>query len=109
MVVTDLPETKETGMAQERTASPSICTVQAPQAAMPQPNLVPVIFRCSRSTHKSGVLASAIVTSLRSPLTVIVSVTIGRLPASRLLLDGAIPIRNRGPGPFKQRQGGANN
>src|SRR5207302_1647438 len=83
MVVTDLPSTSETGIAQERTASPLICTVQAPQDAMPQPNLVPVIFRCSRRTHRSGVLPST-PTSLRCPLTV--NATIWRLLGLRLLL-----------------------
>src|SRR5580692_1153013 len=77
MVVTDLPSTSETGMAQERTASPSIWTVQAPQAAMPQPNFVPVSFRCSRSTQSSGV-SGATATSCRSPFTVMA--TIGHLP-----------------------------
>src|SRR4051794_25204467 len=70
MVVTDLPSTIEIGIAQERTALPSICTVHAPQEAIPQPNFVPVILRCSRRTHSNGVLPST-ATSLRSPLTVI--------------------------------------
>src|ERR1700681_4202497 len=83
MVVTDLPSMSETGMAQERTALPSICTVQAPQAAMPQPNLVPVIWRCSRNTHSSGVLPST-PTSLRWPLTV--NAIIWRLPGLRHFL-----------------------
>src|SRR5215467_8775648 len=69
MVVIDLPSTSDTGMAQERVALPSICTVQAPHDAIPQPNLVPVSLRCSRKTHRSGVLAST-PTSLRTPLTV---------------------------------------
>jgi hypothetical protein len=69
MVVTDLPSTSEAGMAQERTGSPSMCTVQAPQAAMPQPNFVPVSFRCSRKTHNSGV-SGATLTWCRCPLTV---------------------------------------
>ena len=30
------------------------------QAAMPQPNLVPVRFNSSRSTHSKGVLGSAV-------------------------------------------------
>ena len=41
MVVTCLPATDAKGVTQERTAMPSTCTVQAPQRAMPQPNLVP--------------------------------------------------------------------
>src|SRR6202035_2285079 len=77
MVVTDLPATSDSGIEHERTASPSICTVQAPQAAMPQPNLVPVSLRCSRNTQSSGVSGAAS-TSCRCPLTV--KATIGLLP-----------------------------
>src|SRR5882762_7949405 len=54
MVVTFLPATLEIAVIQERVASPLICTVQAPQSAMPQPNFVPVMFRVSRSTHSRG-------------------------------------------------------
>src|SRR5580692_9984150 len=43
------------GTWQERTASPLICTVQAPHCAMPQPYLVPVSPSCSRITHSNGV------------------------------------------------------
>src|SRR5215467_8204953 len=74
MVVIDLPSTSDTGMAQERVALPSMCTVQAPQDAMPQPNLVPVSLRCSRRTHSSGVLPSTF-TSLRWPFTVNAAMT----------------------------------
>ena len=38
-----------------RTASPLRWTVQAPQRPAPQPNFVPVIRKCSRMTHNSGV------------------------------------------------------
>src|SRR5216684_3082860 len=69
MVVTDLPSTMDTGVAQARVACPSMCTVQAPHDAMPQPNLVPVSLRCSRRTQSSGVLGST-PSSLRTPLTV---------------------------------------
>jgi hypothetical protein len=31
-----------------------MCTVQAPQSAIPQPNFVPVMFRVSRSTQSRG-------------------------------------------------------
>jgi hypothetical protein len=31
-----------------------MCTVQAPQSAMPQPNFVPVMFSVSRSTQSNG-------------------------------------------------------
>jgi hypothetical protein len=54
MVVTFFPATLEIAVVQERVASPLICTVQAPQSAMPQPNFVPVMFSVSRSTQSSG-------------------------------------------------------
>ena len=58
MVVIFLPSTALTGITQERTAAPSMCTVQAPHCATPQPYLVPVRPTCSRITHSSGVLGS---------------------------------------------------
>src|SRR5881275_1621517 len=54
MVVTFFPATLEIGVMQERVASPLMCTVQAPQSAMPQPNFVPVMFSVSRSTQSRG-------------------------------------------------------
>ena len=51
--------TAPTGSRQERTGLPSICTVQAPHCAMPQPNFVPVMPSMSRSTHSSGMSAGA--------------------------------------------------
>src|SRR6266446_5172275 len=54
MVVTWRPCAIMTGMTQVRIAAPSICMVQAPQTPMPQPNLLPVSRRCSRTTHNSG-------------------------------------------------------
>jgi len=49
-----LPATLEIAVMQERVASPLMCTVHAPQSAMPQPNFVPVMFSVSRSTQSSG-------------------------------------------------------
>ena len=46
------------GVMQERVATPSTCTVQAPHSAMPQPNFVPVMPSTSRSTQSSGVSPS---------------------------------------------------
>ena len=54
MVVMLWPATAATGNWQERTATPSRCTVQAPHRPMPQPNLVPVSFKWSRNTHNKG-------------------------------------------------------
>src|ERR1700739_1226194 len=47
-----------TGMLQERTALPSMITVQAPHWPNPQPNLGPCSSRSSRKTYKSGVVGS---------------------------------------------------
>src|ERR671924_547180 len=58
MVVIFLPAAALTGKEHERTASPSMCTVQAPHCAMPQPYLVPVSPTCSRNAQRSGVSAS---------------------------------------------------
>ena len=52
MVVICLPATGLTGTWHDRVATPSICTVQAPHWAMPQPYLVPVRPSVSRNTHK---------------------------------------------------------
>src|SRR6266571_2777757 len=68
MVVTFLPVAADTGVEQERTGCPSICTVHAPHCAMPQPNLVPVRWSESRSTHSRGVPGAAS-TSRVLPLT----------------------------------------
>src|ERR1700730_18903525 len=54
MVVTFLPATRETVVMHERVASPLMCTVHAPHSAMPQPNFVPVMFKVSRRTQRSG-------------------------------------------------------
>src|SRR5277367_6788458 len=58
MVVICRPTTELTGTEQERVATPSICTVQAPHCAMPQPYFVPVNPIVSRNTHSSGVSSS---------------------------------------------------
>src|ERR1700716_1792379 len=55
MVVIVLPAAAEIGVMQERVATPSRCTVHAPQSAMPHPNFVPVRPSSSRSVHKIGV------------------------------------------------------
>src|SRR5262245_54332800 len=71
MVVIAEPPTLSIGVMQERIATPSRCTVQAPHSAMPQPNLVPVMPSTSRNTQSSGVSPST--STLRvTPLTLIV-------------------------------------
>src|SRR5215467_11236941 len=69
MVVICLPSAALTGTTQERTALPSMCTVQAPHCAMPQPYLVPVRPTCSRIAHSRGVLGLTL-TSMELPLIV---------------------------------------
>ena len=60
----------------ERTARPSMSTVHAPHAAMPQPNLVPVRPSVSRIAHSSGVSGSTS-TTRSLPLTVMVIAIVG--------------------------------
>src|SRR5258706_1443291 len=68
MVVTALPAAAEIGVMQERVATPSRCTVHAPQSAIPHPNFVPVRPSSSRSVHNRGISAgTSTVTDL--PLT----------------------------------------
>ena len=52
------PVTLDTGVTQERMGWPSLWTVQAPHAATPQPNLVPVRLRVSRRTQSKGIWGS---------------------------------------------------
>ena len=61
IVVTCAPETAETGSTQDRVGVPFKCTVHAPHWAMPQPNLVPVKLKSSRSTHRRGLSVDALV------------------------------------------------
>jgi len=58
MVVTSLPSASRTGTEHERTAWPSRCTVHAPHAFSPQPNLVPLSPSSLRITQRSGVSGS---------------------------------------------------
>jgi hypothetical protein len=69
MVTTVLPAAALSGREQERVWTPSTWTVQAPQAAMPQPNFGPTMFRSSRRTQSSGLSAGAS-TSRFWPLTI---------------------------------------
>src|ERR1700728_739287 len=58
MVVICLPITALTGTEQERVATPSMWTVQAPHCAMPQPYFVPCNPTTSRIAHKRGMSGS---------------------------------------------------
>src|ERR687896_13764 len=58
MVVIARAPTDSTGVTHERTGCPSRWTVQAPQSAIPHPNLVPVIPSTSRNTQSSGMSPS---------------------------------------------------
>src|SRR3984893_12111107 len=84
VVIADAP-TPSIGVMQERVATPSMRTVQAPHSAMPQPNLVPVMPSTSRSTQSSGVSPSTS-TLWALPFTLIVSAMMPPVvfrPASR--------------------------
>src|SRR5262249_9658215 len=70
IVVTGRLPTAPTDRRHERTGLPSICTVQVPHCAMPQPYLVPVMPSTSRNTQSSGVPPSTS-TSCLVPLTLI--------------------------------------
>ena len=85
MVVICWPSAAETGVTQDRSGVPLRCTVQAPHWAMPQPNLVPVRFRLSRSTHRSGVSGSTSISWLL-PFTVSLIIVIS---------EGAFSIASR--------------
>src|SRR5215831_8304524 len=90
VVIADVP-TSSTAVMHERVATPSMCTVQAPHWAMPQPNFVPVMPSTSRSTHSSGVSPSTS-TDLTAPLTLISNdmnpSALGTVSYGRLSRDG---------------------
>src|SRR5438034_10085574 len=112
MVVILLPAAALTGVEQDRADWPFTCTVQAPHNAMPQPHLVPVMPRWSRSTHRRGVSASAS-TDVGLPLTfrVIIEELLRKNPPR---LFSALPAdlcrghaRSRSEAPPSGRSGGA--
>src|ERR1700704_81897 len=89
-VVTFLPAAADTGVEQERTGCPSRCTVHAPHWAIPQPNLVPVRWSESRSTHKRGVSGAAstlrglpltMKETMKAPLGKTMDLTLNLIPA----------------------------
>src|SRR5215471_19241754 len=84
MVVTFLPPTVDICVWQDRTALPSIWTVQAPQRPEPHPYLVPVSLRCSRTTQSSAVSGSASTFTVL-PLIVNATAVIGFLPGTVIL------------------------
>src|ERR1700722_17738793 len=74
MVVICLPTASFTSTPQERIATPSTWTVQAPHCAMPQPYFVPVRPTFSLIAHSSGVSGSTS-TSKDFPLTTRFAIT----------------------------------
>src|SRR5205814_8388008 len=79
MVVTFLSPTAEICVWQDRTALPSIWTVQAPQRPEPHPYLVVARLRCPRTLERSAVSGSASTFTVL-PLTVNATAVIGFLP-----------------------------
>src|SRR6202521_4324535 len=88
-------------VTQERVGAPAICTVQAPQSAIPQPNFVPVMPSTSRNTQSSGVSPSTS-TLCALPLTLMVkamvlSPALPSDPASNLVQAGFMRHCNQIP------------
>src|SRR5262249_2071000 len=67
--------TAPSGVMQERTARPSMCTVHAPHMPMPQPNFVPLSPISSRMTHRSGVSSATLTETGRSLSLKVVMIT----------------------------------
>src|SRR5580704_13375750 len=88
MVAIFLPTTSASATEQERIATPSTWTVQAPHWAMPQPYLVPVMPSVSRSTHNRGVSASTS-TLWVWPLMVRVGILVLQFPRPQRANEGA--------------------
>src|SRR5262245_16645387 len=91
IVVISAAPTLSTGVIQERVATPSTCTVQAPHSAIPQPNFVPVMPSTSRKTHNRGVSPST------STLCVLLLTLMGNAMGSSFLRRYAISQRERRP------------
>jgi hypothetical protein len=87
IVVIFFPAAAETGVWHDRTATPLRCTVHAPHCATPQPNFVPVSWRCSRITQSSGVSGG---TSTVRGFPLMTSVAMGRLLPLWIVVD---PVR----------------
>ena len=58
MVVIAEPPTLSIVVTHDRVATPSMCTVQAPHSAAPQPNFVPVMPSTSRNTQRRRVVVN---------------------------------------------------
>src|SRR2546428_8267680 len=89
MVVTRLPATDATERAQDRTATPSTSTVQAPHWDSPQPYFVPVRSRSSRNTSSRS-RSGSVVTALDWPFSV--NVMDLSITGTRFLLDATTEI-----------------
>src|ERR1700728_2553581 len=90
MVVIFAPLSAPIGTEQERIGLPSICSVQAPHCAIPQPNFVPVKPTTSRKTQSSGVSGSILICR-DVPLTSIV-ITVSLLRAMAINRGQACPV-----------------
>src|SRR6266581_3148295 len=88
MVVMAWPTAAPTGITQARLGMPSRCTVQAPQSATPQPNLVPFMPSRSRKTHSRGMSGDA---STVCDLPLILSVTMAMPPGGSAPTSMSLP------------------
>src|SRR5215471_9957138 len=97
MVVICAPAAALTGSEQDRVATPSTWTVQAPHWAMPQPYFVPVIPIHSLMTHSNGVSGSTS-TSFGFPLMVRLTIPflLGRGVLLKSAYDDSAPFTRSG-------------
>jgi len=92
MVVTLAPSALIASMVQDFTAAPSICTTQAPHCDVSQPTCVPVSRSFSRSSSTRRV-SGATSTACDFPLTVTVTVGMGRSPGLEETVAHAVMFR----------------
>src|SRR4051812_49574023 len=93
MVVICLPAASLIDTPQERIATPSIWTVQAPHCAMPQPYFVPVSPTFSRIAQSSGV-SSSTSTLIVLPLIVRLAIAVPFISSIHRLNQDAMLLRN---------------
>src|ERR1700682_3359673 len=89
MVVMARPTAAPTGITQDRIGMPFTCTVQAPQSAAPQPNLVPVNPSSSRKAHSRGMSDG---TSSVCDFPLILKVIIGYASGTSAYTSGALVL-----------------
>ena len=95
----------DSGVSHERTGLPSMCTVQAPHSAMPQPYLVPVRFRLvAQDPQQRRVAGNVRAMSTRSLLTKKVGMDAPRKGVAAAARDvTTLPMRGAADAPAQTR------